>query len=62
MSWTRVEIEVDVDGDKERAIETAGDLSEALIDDDRVIVVSAHVMETHRDDCDGYPCTCKDAA
>lgn len=62
MSWTRVTLEVDVDGDKTDARETTADLLEQIIDDTRVIACSGLVEQTHDDSCDAFPCTCEGAA
>lgn len=62
MTWTRITLDIDVDGDKDDALATADDLLEQVISDPRVIACSGLVEHTHDDSCDDFPCTCKEAA
>jgi hypothetical protein len=58
MSWTRLNVEIDVDGERDDAETHVDEMFELLLDNGNVIAVSAHWGKTHADTCDDTPCTC----
>lgn len=60
MSWTEITITLNVDGDKEAAMAKTADMLETVCAFDGVIGGMGEVGTTHVDECDGYPCTCRE--
>lgn len=59
MTWTRVILEIDIDGEATTATPHAGDLGARIFDDERVIALSVRAEHEHHDDCGGDPHTCR---